>query len=194
MQFRVWTASIAKRQNMYLDIRYLGNCQLLQWYTLLSQMPTLWFTYYLHFTPIHSFECAPVLVCVMFRTEERQYNGMEASCKIEKQKNYKIEIIRPKGVHGLPWSQLVTLLSRVHVWANAYLILFNLWYAPWHVVQQSPWFRDSHSQEGFSHCTWSHSTIPSLHLHCLQFSIVIDCPSANEELPISHRNVVAEKR
>ena len=43
-----------------------------------------------------------------------------------KQKNYKIETTRPKGFHDLPWSQLVTLLSRVHVWANAYLIIFNL--------------------------------------------------------------------
>ena len=87
MQFRVWTASIAKRQNMCLDILSLGNCQLLQWYTLFSQIPMLWLTY-LHFTTIHPFECPPVLVCVMFRTEERQYNGMEASCKVEKQKLY----------------------------------------------------------------------------------------------------------
>ena len=93
-----------------------------------------------------------------------------------------------------PWSSMVSVSDITFTCSRLGLILFNLWYAPWHVVQQSPWFRDSHSQEGFSHCTWSHSTIPSLHLHCLQFSIVIDCPSANEELPISHRNVVAEKR
>ena len=77
--------SSQKRQNMCLDIRSLGNCQLLQWYTLFSQIPMLWLTY-LHFTTIHPFECPPVLVCVMFRTEERQHMGWKDDAKLKSKK------------------------------------------------------------------------------------------------------------